>query len=54
MKSVDGQWKLVGLVSLGEEHRSMQTIMTGYSSYAINYKLTIRRETVLITLEQNK
>ena len=29
MKSVNGQWKLVGLVCLGEEHNSMQKIMTG-------------------------
>lgn len=29
MKSVNGQWKLVGLVCLGEEHNNMQKIMTG-------------------------
>jgi len=29
MKSVNGQWKLVGLVSLGEEHQSMQKIFSG-------------------------
>ena len=29
MKSVNGQWKLVGLVSLGEEHQSMQKIISG-------------------------
>lgn len=32
MKSVNGQWKLVGLVCLGEEHNSMQKIMTGKGS----------------------
>lgn len=29
MKSVNRQWKLVGLVCLGEEYNSMQKIMTG-------------------------
>ena len=29
MRSVNGQWKLVGLMWLGEEHNSMQKIMTG-------------------------
>ena len=29
MKSVNGQCKVVGLVYLGEEHNSMQNIMTG-------------------------
>lgn len=29
MKSVDGTWKLVGLVSLGEEYISMQALTEG-------------------------
>ena len=29
MKSVNGRWKLVGLVSLGEEYQSMQKIISG-------------------------
>jgi len=29
MKSVNGVWKLIGLVSLGEDYNCMQRIMTG-------------------------
>ena len=29
MKSVNGVWKLVGLVSLGDEYQSMQSIIKG-------------------------
>ena len=30
MRSVGGKWKLVGLVSLGEEHQVMKTIIAGH------------------------
>ena len=30
MRSVGGKWKLVGLVSLEEEHQSMKTVIAGY------------------------
>lgn len=29
MKSIDGKWKLVGLVSLGEDQHIMQTVIKG-------------------------
>lgn len=35
MKSVDGTWKLVGLVSLGEEYISMQALTEGKSTVEV-------------------
>lgn len=43
MKSLDGKWKLVGLVSLGEEYQSMQTITKGeyINSIFVDYRYSL-------------
>ena len=43
MRSVGGKWKLVGLVSLGEEHKSMTTIIAGYYSLTLHQYFHMQR-----------
>lgn len=45
MKSYNCKWKLVGLVSLGEENRSMQAIIKG--QYMSKYFSIIYKQLVL-------
>ena len=54
MRSVGGKWKLVGLVSLGEEQQAMKTIIAGHympQLYLTFIKPSTNAQSSLLTMQ---